>query len=344
MPRTHRHATGADGTRIAWTSRGSGTPAVVLTDGIGCAGFIWRRLAPALARKRRVLHWNYRGHGESDPPRDLERSTVEDCVSDLLAVLDDAGEERAVLAGHSMGVQVVLEAHRRAPERVAALLLVCGAPGRLLDTFHDTPVLRKALPWIRGAMERWPGPARTAFRALVSADVTMQYALAFEVNQALLHREDLVPYFRDLSCVDPGVWVRLLASASEHDTKPHLPEIRVPTLVVAGVRDGFTPMHLSVEMNEAIPGSELLVLPGGTHVAPLEQPALVEERVTAFLERHVPVSRPPGRARATAAPVDGAPAATRARKPRPSRKRAPVASRPRAKPARPRTPPRRGPR
>jgi pimeloyl-ACP methyl ester carboxylesterase len=292
MRPNRRHVLASDGTRIAWSSAGAGTPPLVLTDGIGCAGFIWNRLAPALAKRRRVLHWNYRGHGASGSPEDPARSTVGDCVDDLFAVLDAAREERAVLAGHSMGVQVVLEAHRRAPGRVAGLLLLCGAPGRVLDTFHDTHVLRTALPWLRTAVDRWPDLARTAFRSLVTADVAIDYALAFEVNRALVRREDLLPYFRDLSRVDPALFVRLLSSASEHDTTDHLPEVRVPTLVVAGERDGFTPLHLSTEMHRAIPGSELLVLPGGTHVGPLEHPDLVEERVSAFLQKHFPARRP----------------------------------------------------
>jgi pimeloyl-ACP methyl ester carboxylesterase len=316
MRRNRRFVVASDGTRIAWSGTGAGSPAVLLTDGIGCAGFIWRRLAPALAGRRRVLHWNYRGHGASEVPRDPERSTIADCVSDLLAVMDAAGEERAVLAGHSMGVQVVLEAHRRAPERVAALLLLCGAPGRILDTFHDTHVLRTVLPWVRAVIDRWPELARTAFRTLVTADVVTDYALAFEVNRALVHRDDLVPYFRDLSRVDPALFVRLLASASEHDATDHLPAVRVPTLIVAGVHDGFTPMRLSVNMHETIPGSELLVLPGGTHVGPLEHPELVEERVSAFLEEHVPARSPaPRRTRAGRKSRGAAPrkAATRRR-------------------------------
>lgn len=329
MRRPQRYASSPDGTRIAWSSTGSGAPPVLLTDGIGCAGFIWKRLAPALARRRRVLHWNYRGHGASDPPRDPERATVDDCIADLFAVLDAAGERRAVLVGHSMGVQIALEAHRRAPERVAGLLLLCGAPGRVLDTWHDTPVLKKVLPFFRAAMDRWPRLARAAFRAIVTGDVAMDYALAFEVNRALVRRRDLARYFLDLSKVDPAVFVRLLQSASEHDTTDHLPDVNVPTLVVAGVRDGFTPMHLSTEMHEAIPGSELLVLPGGTHVGPLEHPELVEERVTAFLEKHFPVVPPAGarRRRAAASPGGAKTAATAAasaaRRAAPRRRRAP---------------------
>jgi pimeloyl-ACP methyl ester carboxylesterase len=311
MRPSFRHAVAPDGTRLAWTSAGAGGPAVLLTDGIGCAGWIWRRLEPELAQERRVLHWNYRGHGESEPPKDPERSTVDDCVSDLFTVLDAAGEERAVLVAHSMGVQIALEAYRRAPERVAALVLIHGAPGRLLDTFHDTAVLRTVLPWLRTVIDRWPEIARAGFRALVTADVAIDYALAFEVNRAVLRRDDLVPYFRDLSCVDPALFVRLLASAAAHDVTGSLGAVRVPTLIVAGGRDGFTPTRLSVSMHEAIPGSELLVLPAGTHVGPLEFPELVNARVKEFLGKHAAVAAARKRRRARVGAARKIPARTK---------------------------------
>jgi pimeloyl-ACP methyl ester carboxylesterase len=130
------------------------------------------------------------------------------------------------------------------------------------------------------------------------------------VNRALVRREDLLPYFSDLSRIEPGLFVRLLASAGEHDTMDHLSAIRVPTLVVAGEHDSFTPMHLSAAMHERIAGSELLVLPGGTHVGPLEHPELLQERVRAFLAAHAPVAPAPARRRPRRSP---APAARRAR-------------------------------
>jgi pimeloyl-ACP methyl ester carboxylesterase len=319
MGRSRRYAVAHDGTRIAWTSAGAGAPPVLLTDGIGCAGWIWRRLLPSLAEHRRVLHWNYRGHGASDPPRDPARATLDDCARDLLSVLDAARVRRAVLVAHSMGVQVVLEVTRLAPSRVAGLVLVCGAPGRILDTFHDSTALRTALPWARKLVDRWPEIARAGFRALVTADVALDYALAFEVNRALLQRDDLLPYFEDLSRVDPALFVRLLASASEHDATDLLPRIRVPTLVVAGDHDSFTPMRLSVKMHEVIPGSELLVLPGGTHVAPLEHAELFAARVRAFLAERTPPRRPSTPRR----PAPRSPGAPRSRRPRPPRRSPP---------------------
>lgn len=293
--RVDRYATGGDGTRLWWTSAGAGGPTLVLCDGVGCAGYVWRKLLPPLAARHRVVHWNYRGHGRSEPPADPARVTVADCVSDLLAVLGAAGEERAVLVGHSMGVQIALEAHRRAPERVQGLALVCGAPGRAIDAFHDSGALRAVFPWARAAVERFPLVARAAFRALLPTELAVEVALTFEVDRRRVEREDLVRYFEDLSRIDPGVFVRLLASAAEHDAGPHLPEVDAPTLVVAGERDTFTPLHLSVAMQQAIPDCDLLVLPGATHVAPLERAEEIAARVLAFVDERVagePAPRP----------------------------------------------------
>jgi pimeloyl-ACP methyl ester carboxylesterase len=316
MARTAHHATAADGTPIYWTSVGRGSPAVVLTDGIGCAGYIWRALRPALAEDRRVVHWNYRAHGASGVPRSPARMTVGDCAEDLAAVLSDAREPSAVVMGHSMGVQVALELHRRHPERVAGLVLAQGAPGRLLDAFRDSPAARLAFPWARDLILRHPELARVAFRTLVPTEFALEYALENEVDRSRVDRSDMQRYFDDLAQVDPALFVRLLASAAEHDARPHLHRVHVPTLVIAGEADTFTPVRLSREMHRAIPGSELLVIRGGTHVAILEEQEQVARAVRTFLADRVPVARPSPRAGGRS------PARARATRPRiPARKR-----------------------
>jgi pimeloyl-ACP methyl ester carboxylesterase len=296
-------AAASDGTRIWWRSAGSGEPACLLVDGIACAGFIWRDLFPSLARRRRTLHFHYRGHGHSDVPRDPEAVGLEDAVSDLLAVLDAAGERSAVLLGHSIGVQVCLEAHRRAPERVRGLVLLCGSPGRPLETFHGRRTLAQVFPFVERLVLAAPSAARWAFKNAVPTEAALQLGPWLEVNRYLLRRGDLERYLQDVAEVDPEVFVRMLTSAARHDASGHLPRVRAPTLIVAGARDGWTPLPLSRRMHETIAGSELLVLPEGTHTAPLEYPAVVRERVEVFLsERFRPGARRPRPARRRPSP------------------------------------------
>jgi len=112
-------------------------------------------------------------------------------------------------------------------------------------------------------------------------------AQVVEVNGQLLDQADFMPYLHGLSRVEPHWFLSLLAAAGMHSATDLLPDIRVPTLIVAGDSDGFTPAHLSERMADAIPEAELLVVEGGTHTAPLERPELVDRAVSEFLERRV---------------------------------------------------------
>jgi pimeloyl-ACP methyl ester carboxylesterase len=107
---------------------GPGTP-VLLTHGFRGTSRIFTTTVAALAPSRTCLTWDVRGHGQSDYPDDLGCYTVPLTLGDMLAVLDAAAVERAVLVGHSMGGFLSLELQRQHPARVAALVLADTGPG-----------------------------------------------------------------------------------------------------------------------------------------------------------------------------------------------------------------------
>jgi len=278
-------AEGQDGTRIYWSAVGRGAPALVCCDGIGCDGFAWKYVVRDFAPRHRIVRWHYRGHGRSAVPRDLARVGFDDICGDLDAVVSAAGIEKAVILGHSMGVQVALEYHRRHPERVLGLGLICGSYGLPLDTFHDSRMLKTMFPALLQAAARWPEATEFLWRAIVGGEWVYQIATHLEVNGKLVHREDFAPYFTHLSGMDPALFLGMLKHASEHSAESHLEHVNVPALIVAGTGDTFTPYRLSEEMHRRIPGSEMLAVPGGTHVAPIEQPELIALRLEKWLSR-----------------------------------------------------------
>jgi pimeloyl-ACP methyl ester carboxylesterase len=87
--------------------------------------------------------------------------------------------------------------------------------------------------------------------------------------------------------VDFPLFLRMLRAAGEHTAGDLLARIDVPVLVVAGERDTFTPAFLAQAMAEAIPKGELLMVPRGTHVTPIERPELVDARILEFLRDRV---------------------------------------------------------
>jgi pimeloyl-ACP methyl ester carboxylesterase len=182
-----------------------------------------------------------------------------------------------------MGVQVALEYHRRHPERVLGMVLICGSHGLPLDTFHDSKMLKTVFPSLLGAAEKWPEATDFLWRLVVGGEWAYQLATHLEVNGKVVRREDFAPYFTHLSGMDPRLFLGMLKHASEHSAFDHLSQVDVPALIVAGTHDTFTPYWLSEEMHDRIPGAEMLTVPGGTHIAPLEQPELLTLRLEKWL-------------------------------------------------------------
>ncbi|MBI4512293.1 MAG: alpha/beta hydrolase [Deltaproteobacteria bacterium] len=258
---------------------------VVFTDGIGCDGFAWKYLERSLAPSRKLIHWHYPGHGRTPAPRSGRRISIADLADCLANVLDANDVPKAVLVGHSMGVQVCLEAFRRHAARVAALVLACGSYGNPLRTFKGRTTLDTAIPYLRFITACAPRLVGAFWRKVVPTKLALALAARFEVNPDLLRLDDFRPYLEHLSNMDPSLFLEMLEHAGRHSARELLPTIDVPTLIIAGDRDGFTPVHLSEEMHRSIASSELLIIEGGTHTAPLERPARVDEAVTRFLAR-----------------------------------------------------------
>ena len=288
-PRSRRVRIGTvetrDGAQLSWRVDGAGPlPPFLCSNGLGVATFFWRHIADHFGQARPVITWDYRGHGQSPVPPDPESMTVAQCARDLWAVADAVGAVRPILLGHSMGCQVLLEATRLQPARPSALVPMLGVAGKALASFIGGERLD---PLIRVVSEL--GAARPELVSQLTRRILSLpgiwpavKALGF-VHPDLCPREEFVPYFEHLAQLDfRGYWA-LVRDLLSHDASDLLAGLRLPVLVVAGERDRFTPMRRSEEMAAAIPGAELLVVPGGSHAALVEQPELIQLALGKFL-------------------------------------------------------------
>jgi pimeloyl-ACP methyl ester carboxylesterase len=182
-----------------------------------------------------------------------------------------------------MGTQVCLEGYRAHPERTAGLILVCGSYGRITRTFHGTDALSRVLPLVLDFAARHP----RLLRALVSrtpANIALRIArLSREIDPIRTRAEDMLPYFEHLSGMEPSLYLRMLEAAGRHSAEDLLSRVHVPTLVIAGERDTFTPPRLADQMARQIHGAVLHVVDEGSHSCPIEQPDRVNQWVEGFL-------------------------------------------------------------
>jgi pimeloyl-ACP methyl ester carboxylesterase len=186
-----------------------------------------------------------------------------------------------------MVVQVALETYRRHVGRVAGLVLVCGSPSHPLRTFRGSAVLEDWLPQIQKWIQRVPGVINRVTRRMLPTRLAYEVASRLEIRRELIEPGDFMPYLEGMARIDARLFVAMLAAAAAHSAEDLLPEIAVPTLVIAGGRDGFTPPERSRAIAAAVPHAELLEIPNASHTAPIEHPHLVNFTIRDFLARRV---------------------------------------------------------
>ncbi|GAA3878846.1 alpha/beta fold hydrolase [Saccharothrix violaceirubra] len=247
-----------DGTRIRAWDTGVG-PDVLLCTGLGALPGAW----PAAGA--RVRGWHYRGTFGSARPDDPDRIAVDDHVADAVAVLDDAGVGRCVVAGWAMGVTVAAALALRHPERVSGLLLVAGAPG---DAFA-------------GAFGV-PGVPESVRRALGVLSVSA-LRLAAPVLDGVLHR---VPLAGSLGAVlrHDWAWYFTLSLALGRTPRFDLRPLTCPTTVLAGRYDPLAAASDVVGAAGSLPQARVRVVPN-THLLPVENPGLVVAELDALVRR-----------------------------------------------------------
>src|SRR5688572_33086806 len=114
-----------DGAKIHWTSKGSGSPAIIFVHGWTCDDTSWNAQVPVISQRHRVITLDLPGHGQSGLPTSGKFS-MELFAKAVEAVRSEAKVDRAVLVGHSMGTPVIRQYALMYPARVAGLVIVDG--------------------------------------------------------------------------------------------------------------------------------------------------------------------------------------------------------------------------
>ncbi len=277
----------ADGTPITYYVLGRGPRTWLAAPAMGAPYVAMSRVYEPLSEDLRIVTWDMRGFHRSGVPADPRALDVARHVDDLEAVVEAEGLERFVLGGWSMGVPISLEYLARDARRVEGLVLVNGPYTAAFDQAIPVPGLGDAMARV---LEVVGAPAGRLMNPL-SARLLGQRGVG-RLLQALgvIAREPefFEKILADFRTVD---WERYLVVARmlhEHDASPHLPKVRVPTLVTAGTRDLMIPVRTARQLVERVEGAELFVVEGGTHYTPAEFPELVAERIRRFLDERLP--------------------------------------------------------
>ena len=261
----------ADGIRIAYRVAGSG-PAVVLVHGTSLSQVIWRGFGYAreLADDFTVITPDLRGHGHSDKPHDRHAYSMDSMVSDVLAVLDATGTDRAHYVGYSLGGRVGFSLAAAEPQRMLSFVSAAGAPradaGCFDRVFFPGCIDVLESDGMAGFLAAWENTGKA-----VDAD-----------TRAALARNDphaLAAYMRQ-SQDDAGVSDASVAG------------IDLPTLLLVGSEDGER-LNAAKEAEQLMPRATMRILSGATHGETLQHPDALPAVREFLLKQRVSASATP---------------------------------------------------
>jgi len=265
MPMIAKTVSLGAGLDLEYVERGSrGRVPVVFLHGVTDSWGSFEGLLSRLPECTHAFALSQRGHGNSSRPRSGYR--ISDLANDLTLFLNALEIERAVLVGHSMGSFVAQRFAIDRPSRTAGLALLGSATG-----MHDNDAL-------------WGFWRSTV--ATLTDPVDPEIAREFQLSTL---SRPTAPGLVDACVLESlkvpaRIWREAFAGFLELDHRAELGRIAAPTLIANGDSDAmFTPEHQRA-LHDAIPGSTLLIYPGGGHAAHWEDPARVTADLTAFFD------------------------------------------------------------
>jgi pimeloyl-ACP methyl ester carboxylesterase len=285
LPVRLRREDGASLRLLAYGPRDAPPPAILILDGIGCAGWAFERSLPLLSERRRVVLMHYRGHGQSpDPPRPW-RLSIPVLADDAAAACEHLGLRSAVAVGFSMGFPVALELYRRHRPLVAGLVSLAGPSGRVLTSFQGTRAFGRVWPFVHAATRIAHDLTTRVWRKVLPSALSRELGLrSGQVNAERIEAADLELYMRGIAAMNPELFLTLLDEAHRHSAADVLPTIAAPALVVAGARDSFVPLATMRALAFSIPRVQWKVYADATHALPAEYPYEIAREILDFVD------------------------------------------------------------
>lgn len=237
---------------------GKGTP-LVMIHGFAYGSAIWRNQLEGLSHRCMCIAVDLRGHGESS--KSSSDYSLDTFSSDISRVLDELGIEKTVVMGWSMGGFVALRFYLNWPQRVIGLILVS------VRTVSPLNINRLHLDEIKqiGYKEHIRLATLRSIHARVDSGVFEEI-----VNARLK--------------TPKKVALKILDTFKGYNPLAHMPDVKVPTLIIVGRNDIVTPVSDAEYLHKLIAHSQLEILENCGHLPMIENPTHFNVVVSKFLD------------------------------------------------------------
>jgi 3-oxoadipate enol-lactonase len=252
----------ADGCRIHVEVEGpERAPVLMLSNSLGTTLNMWDRQVAAFTQHFRLVRYDRRGHGQSSVPKGPY--TMERLGRDVLAVLDGLDIKRTNWCGLSMGGMVGQWLGANAPDRIERLVLT-----NTSSYFADKAAWNDRLRLVR----------EKGIAAFAAPNMERWFTKEFRERSP-----DAVGWLQAMFAATPlEGYIACGEAVRDMDHRELLPNIKAPTLVIAGKHDPATPPEANEYIKNHIPGAQIAML-DAAHISNVEQPEAYTNAVLGFL-------------------------------------------------------------
>ncbi len=221
----------------------NGSTPIILIHGAGSSSLGWHASLRRMPG-RRIIALDLPGHGKSIG---AGKQSIADYAQDIIDFINTLALPQVILAGHSMGGAIALQAALLAPKRLSGLVVVssgavCNLPDEILNSLSNPTFRKTAINWLCDRLSTPNGESKW---------VEQTRKVLMDTRQGILYGD--------------------LYACSHFNLEEDCRDIRVPTLICSGSQDRFFPPVYSRQLAELIPGAKEVMLNGG-HLLPLENP------------------------------------------------------------------------
>ena len=243
-------------------------PPVVMSHSLGCNLNMWEEQVKALESTYKVIRFDMRGHGLSDAPKG--EYSFEMLGEDALGLMNFLDVDKVQFVGLSMGGMIGQYLAIHYPDRIKTLVL-CDTGPIMPEETH--PI--------------WHQRMDQALEGGLAARAEETFSDWFTPGFVAKNPPALEKVLQQLVSTPIDGYIGCIYALMRLNFIERLSEIKCPTLIIVGKEDQGTPVEVAEIMNQKIENSELVIIPDASHLSSVEQPAVFNNALVPFLNRHV---------------------------------------------------------
>lgn len=261
-------------------------PILVFNYGLVCSNHHWKYQTEYFDNKDyQILIHDYRGHFQSTGSHDVKKITFPQMAKDVADLCEYLKISKAIMLGHSMGVNICLQLAKDFPDLVSGMVLISGTFINVKDVMFDSNLMEFIAPIAALGLEKYPDIFNKIWTSGGMNPVVREIIHFSGFNRQKVSKEFIEIYLNRVGQLGAEVFFQLFNEMTKQNITGSLERMNVPALVMGGHKDNVIPNHLQRTLANLLPNTETYFLKDGSHVPQADYPDLVNERIDLFIKQ-----------------------------------------------------------